>query len=278
MANLLGYVDDSGSGEGKDRGNIFLLAGFVACPKQWQRFSIKWENICNHEPKTPDFKMQKAIRLLRPNGTRIWTEKQRDRRIRKLVRLTKRTALFRVESVTAWPNYDLVAKSHVPSQFDSPYFLCFYNVILSVAAFMDKARIDGVVDWVFDDQGRIGKEALKWYKFVRANVSDQVRARMGLTPTFGHDKDILPLKAADLYAWQIRRHLDKEVPNKIAHNDHLDILAAQVYGVSSVIEGEHMEEFVANIGNGLMLKSRTGYLLPSHSRIVRIVARARKWL
>src|SRR5437588_12603645 len=57
---LNGFIDDSGSGEGKDRGNIFVLAGFVACPKQWEQFSHKWQTICDREPKTPDFKMQTA--------------------------------------------------------------------------------------------------------------------------------------------------------------------------------------------------------------------------
>jgi len=64
----------------------------------------------------------------------------------------------------------------------------------------------------------------------------------------------------------------------IRHNDYLDVLVAQVYGASSVIDGEHLEEFVANIGHGLMLKSRTGHHLPRKSLLLRIIARARKWL
>jgi len=277
MENWLGYVDDSGSGEGQDRGNIFLLAGFVACPKQWKRFSTKWKKICNREPKTPDFKMKKAHRLFEQDGTPIWTRKQRDQRIRELVRLTKKTARFRVESVMAWPNYDQVVKGRVPPQFDNPYFLCFHNVILSVASFMEQAKVPGVVDWVFDEQGQTGRQANKWYDHVRVSVSPKVRARMGTKPVFQHDKDVLPLKAADLYAWQIRRYLDKGQPNQIEHNDYLDVLTAQVYGASSVIEGEHLEEFVANIGHGLMLRSRTTHFIPSRSRIVRAIARVRKW-
>lgn len=277
METWLGYVDDSGSNEGKDRGNIFLLAGFVACPEQWKRFSTKWQKICNRDPKTPDFKMEKANRLLDHDGKPIWTRKQRDRRIRDLVRLSKRTAQFRVESLMAWPNYEKVVRGRVPPKLESPFFLCFFNVILSVASFMDKAKIPGVVDWIFDDQGRTGRQANKWYDHVRANVAPEVRARMGAKPVFRHDKDVLPLKAADIYAWQIRRHLDKEQPNQIEHNDYLDVLSAQVYGASSVIEGEHLEEFVANIGHGLMLKSRTTHFLPPQSRIDRTIARVRKW-
>src|SRR5713226_2572249 len=97
-----------------DRGNIFLLSGFVACQKQWEHFSAKWKEICEREPKTPDFKMQTAIRLTKRDGTPIWTAKQRDNRIKDLVRLTKKTAVFRVETVMAWPNYDRVVKHQVP--------------------------------------------------------------------------------------------------------------------------------------------------------------------
>jgi len=274
---LRGFVDDSGSGEGKDRGNIFVLAGFVACPKQWERFSHKWQTICDREPKTPDFKMQTAIRLLREDGSVIWTQAQRDARIRRLVRLTKRKVLYRVESVLAWPNYDRVVKGKVPPEIDSPYFLCFYNVIISFAAFMDKANIKGTVDWVFDDQGRIGKNASKWYQFITANITPQTRSRLGNKPIFRHDKSILPLKAADLYAWQIRRYLDREQPTGIDHNDYLDVLVARIYGVSSVIEGDHLQAFVANIGQGLMLKSKTSYFMPPKSRVLRMVNRIKKW-
>jgi hypothetical protein len=274
---LNGFVDDSGSGEGKDRGNIFVLAGFVACTKQWERFSHSWAKICDRKPKTPDFKMQKAIRLRNEDGSLIWTEAQRNARIKQLVYLAKRKAQYRVESVMAWPNYDRVVKGRVPPQFDSPYFLCFYNVIVSFAAFMDKANIEGKVDWVFDDQGRLGEEANRWYDFIRANITPQVGRRLGNKPVFRHDKSVLPLKAADLYAWQIRRHLDKEQPNRIEHDNYLDKLLAQIYGISNVIEGEHLEEFASNIGHGLVLRSRTTYHIAPKSRLLQFVNRVRKW-
>ena len=144
---------------------------------------------------------------------------------------------------------------------DSPYFLCFYNVIISFAEFMDKAGIEGVVDWVFDDQGLWGKNAARWYDFIKTAVAPHVGCRLGAKPVFRHDNRLLPLKACDIWAWQIRRHLDKEQPQRVAHNDYIDSLLG-LHGVSNVIEGEHLEEFVANIGHGLMLKSSTTYFLP----------------
>jgi hypothetical protein len=258
---LNGFVDDSGSGGGIDRGNIFLLAGFVSTPERWKAFSDKWEAICEQEPKTPDFHIQRDIRLRNKDGSARWTEAQRDARIKELVDLTKTQAQFRVESVLAWPNYDRLVKGNIPAALDDPYFLCFFNVIISFAEFMEKANIEGVVDWVFDDQGRIGKNASGWYDFVKANIAPRLRNKLGSKPIFRHDRDVLPLKACDIYAWQIRRHLDKEQPRGIAANDYIDSFL-DIHGVSNVIEGQHLEEFVLSIGHGLILKSSSGFFLP----------------
>jgi hypothetical protein len=258
---LNGFVDDSGSGGGTDRGNIFVLAGFVASPDRWDRFSTDWIRICDQEPKTPDFHIQRDIRLVNKDGSVRWTETQRNARLLELVNLTKTQAQYRVESVLAWPNYDRLVKGRIRPELDSPYFLCFYNIIISFAEFMDKAKLAGVVAWVFDDQGRIGQNANRWYDFIKGAITPRVRSRLGSKPVFRHDKDVLPLKACDIWAWQVRRHLDKEQPQGIDHNDYIDSLLG-VHGVSSVIEGEHLEEFVANTGHGLMLKSSTTFFLP----------------
>ena len=111
---MLGFVDDSGSGGGTDRGNIFVLAGFVASPERWERFSREWMQICDQEPRTPDFHIQRDVRLLNKDGSVRWTAQQRDSRIEDLVKLTKSLAQYRVESTLAWPNYDRVVKGKIP--------------------------------------------------------------------------------------------------------------------------------------------------------------------
>jgi hypothetical protein len=258
---LTGFVDDSGSGEGIDRGNIFVLAGFVSTPERWKDFSDRWKIICDQEPKTPDFHIANDIRLKNRDGSVRWTKDQRDTRIRELVDLIKTHAKFRVDSVLAWPNYDRVVKGRIPPALDNPYFLCFCNVLISVAEYMDKAGIDGTVDWTFDEQGRVGSQANKWYEFIRANMRPQLQRMFGRKPVFGHDKNLLPLKAADIYAWQIRRHLDREQPQGIPPNDYIETLL-DLHGASNNIKGEHLGEFVANVGHGLMLKADCGFYLP----------------
>ena len=154
-------------------------------------------------------------------------------------------------------------QGRVPPEIDSPYFLLYYNIIIAFAHFMDQANLEGTVDWVFDERGPVGHEAVLWYDHIKANVDDLVRKRLGSTPIFRHDTDVLPLKAADIYAWQVRRHLDKEQPLAIKHNDNLDSLLS-LYGVNSIIEADHMQDFVWHnqLGSGLMLKSNACHLLP----------------
>ncbi len=264
---LHGYADDSGSdglrneNDGSVSGNVFVLAGLVASAERWEYFSDRFEEICNESPQMPDFHMAEAWRI---KGRYKWRdEQQRDSRIKPLVELIKQSAQYRVESVLAWPNYLRIVKGHVPPGLDSPYFLLFHNVILSIASFMDKAAIEGTADWVFDEQGRVGAAANNWYHFIRESIGENVRKRLGSTPIFRHDQNVLPLKAADIYAWQVRRHLDMEQPHDLTHNDYVDSLLG-IHGASNIITADNMHDFVWNlkVNNGIMLKSETTFFLP----------------
>jgi hypothetical protein len=254
---LIGSVDDSGSGSGKFGGDVYVLAGFLSTADKWAQFSAEWEKICDQDPKTPDFKMRKAHRL--DYGL---TESRRDARVRELVDLVKSKAIYRVDMVLNKRAYEGIVKGHVPPQIDNPYFLLFYSVILNFAAFMDKAGIEATVDWIFDDQGTVGTEANQWYERIKATAKPEIRKRLGNKPIYRHDKDVFPIKSADLYAWQVRRHLDVEQRMNVPHNDDLDSLMG-IYGVSGQIKPEHMADFVDNIHAGMTLKSDVLYFLPT---------------
>lgn len=261
-----GFVDDSGSSRGVYSGNIYVLAGFVSTAEKWEEFSDEFEAICDKEPKIEDFHMYEAYRPIGKSNYKFKDEAERDQRISEMVKLIMDKALYRVDCVLAWPNYERIVKGQVPPEIDSPYFLLYYNTILAFASFMDALNIEGTVDWVFDDQGPIGNEALGWYDFIRNNIGDEVKKRLGAKPIFRHDSDVLPLKAADIYAWQVRRHLDREQPKGIAHNDNLDSLLS-MFGTNAIIEAEFMHDFVwhSKVGSGLMLKANACHFVPKQS-------------
>jgi hypothetical protein len=67
---------------------------------------------------------------------------------------------------------------------------------------------------VFDEQGAFGREALDWWLNFKKLLDDapprSIRARIASLvcdrPIFRDEKQFLPLQAADLYAWHVRKH------------------------------------------------------------------------
>jgi len=271
MVVLQGFVDESGKGLGKKDGNVYALAGFVSTAPLWEEFSSDWERICLQDPKTPDFHMRHAHRLKQYK----WTEAERDKRIGELVGLIRSKAQYRIDAVLGKPNYERLVREKIPEQIDDPYFVLFYNVILAMAEFMDLLGIDGTVDFIFDQQDiLVEQKCVGWYGWIRDHVASRVKRRLGSTPIFRPDNKVLPLKAADLFAWQIRRHLNEEQPQGIPHNDVLDSLMG-MHGVSCNVRGEDLQNLVSSITGGIFFRSHAGYFLP-HSEVVRGNLRRRK--
>jgi hypothetical protein len=260
---LNGFVDDSGSGRGHRSGQVFVLAGFISTAERWEEFSDAFEALCNEDPKITDFHMFEAYRPIGVREYRFKDDNERDQRISRMVNLIKEKALYRVDSVLTWPDYEHIVKGKVPPELDSPYFLLYYNTILSFAEFMDRANLEGKVDWVFDEQGKIGLDALAWYNFISTNVEDRVKNRLGGTPVFKDDNQFLALKSADIFAWQVRRHLATEQRLGMSPNDNLNSLTS-IYGSSSLIGPDEMRDFVwhSQMGMGLMLKAKTLFFMP----------------
>jgi len=233
-----------------------VLAGFLSSAELWEQFSDEWQAICERDPKTLDFHMAKAFRLKEYR----WREEQRDTRIRELVDLIIKKALYRVDCNMIRPVYDLIVKGRIPPEIDSPYFVLFYNIIISIAEFMDHTNLEGTVDWVFDDQGPIGAECVRWYEWIRDHARPEVKRRLGSTPIFRHDKDVLPLKAADIFAWHVRRYVSQEQLTKLEHNIILSYILCNIPGSSCIIQPEDLSRFVLDIKNGITFHSRARFL------------------
>jgi hypothetical protein len=271
---LIGHVDDSGSGQGQARGNIYVLAGLLSTPGDWVKFSNRFARICHRYYPRPKFKMREAIRLKDDDGNIIWSEQDRDSCLRKLGRLIRRRTAYAAYSVIAWPDYERFVKGRIPAEIDNPYFFLFFNLIFSFASFMDGAGIEGKVDWVFDVQGRvIERECIRWYDWIKVHAAPNISRRLGSTPIFRDDDNVLPLKAADIFAWHLRRHLDRERRQTIPSNEHLNKIL-NIHGVGNLIQGWHLEDFVANVGrNGLLIKSEMRHFLPPTNMFKRIYNR-----
>lgn len=220
LAMLVGYVDDSGSHE-NDYG--FILAGFISTSNKWAQFSDEWAALCQEDPKTLNFKMRVAERLKGKNtywgnGTDEELISRRDSKVHALALIIKKYAMCRISAGMDWKNYTehVKGKGKVPPDYDSPYFFLFWKLLEEVALHQERTQVKEKVDFVFDDQGKIGDSAVAWRTRLLPFLSPFSQYILSSTPIFRHDDDVLPLKAADMLAWHMHRFLsDKHKDDRL---------------------------------------------------------------
>lgn len=203
MVMFKAYFDDSGSDEGN---KTLLLAGCVQRYSVWANFSIEWEAVLATEPSIRYFHMREARKL--EGEFAHWKAKNRDAKIRRLAELA---ANYRPWTITAWisrKEHDAILRPIAPFLLRQPYLSVFYAVIITLARWHYDDGVTLPVDYVFDDQGAVGAEAVLWYDQIKKWQKPEIAALMGSVPKFENDKQVLPLQAADMLAWHIRRHKD----------------------------------------------------------------------
>lgn len=255
---LNGYLDES-EGGGTGRGHSYVLAGYVATAPDWIEFSKDWDAVCKEAPSTPDFHMTKAWGM--PGPYKWHSVEDRNAKINDLAGVIDKWASYRVDVVLSRPAYEDIVQGRIPPNLDDPYFICFYNAILASCHLLNKLNVEGIVDWIIDKQTPITEDqAVRWYHWVKAHQPMEISKHLGSTPIFRHDSEALPLKAADMYAWTIRRHLDEEQTQGQPANNRLEGLLNK-RGVSCHATPEHLVDLV-NSG-GRRLQANCGFYLGS---------------
>jgi Protein of unknown function (DUF3800) len=77
--------------------------------------------------------------------------------------------------------------------------------------------LNETVDFIFDDQTEKSFIMSAWNEYLAARPDD-IRDYYGATPRFENDQKFLPLQAADLWAWWVRRWYEEDaitVPDKM---------------------------------------------------------------
>ena len=218
-------IDDSGS---EPQSPTFILAGFAAPFGAWLSFSQSWQTVLDKPPKLDYFKMSEAASMSGQfHARRGWTERKRDARVLEFAQVARAFVTLRIHASMSNKLFrKYVTSLAAPERklgMDSPYVMMFMQIILATATACDRLDIQGACDFVFDEQGAFGREALDWWINFRKLLDDapphSLRARVASLvcdrPIFRDEKQFLPLQAADLYAWHVRKHADLQRPGLI---------------------------------------------------------------
>ncbi len=206
LVMLQAYLDDSGS-EGS--GPVFLLCGYVATAEAWAHFSDDWQKALDGPPKLEYFKMKEANSLRKQFWG--WDKDRRDSLLIILAQLIKRHVSLGIVSAVWYEDLNKVWSEFPNATSDwkglHQYQVLYHGTMAMLANHYIKAKLKDRIEFIFDEQGYWGLQAIIAATSVFPLLEPGERAIIAGPPVQKNDKDYLPLQAADMIAWQARRFI-----------------------------------------------------------------------
>jgi len=211
---LQAYIDDS-----YNKNGVFVLAGYIASAESWAAFSKEWEEMLPHGVLDEDGRYHFKMSEMALNDDRM-------SRVSWFYRIIERHIIGYVSC-----KIDISELKGIPRRFyipgavvdwglyTNPYYVtfrCLLDMFHNNRARMREAIPDDeTIDFYFDEQAEKTAILAMWDWYINSRGED-VRKYYGATPRFEDDKEFLPLQAADLWAWWVRKWYTEGTPEKIA--------------------------------------------------------------
>jgi len=214
VLQLQAVVDDSGKGIKP----VFVLAGFVLSAYQWSVFADHWQAILGARPKIDYFKMQEAATFT--GQFKQFSTQERDEKVAGLAKLVTDYRPLAIKDVMPYEAYERVFKGKIAKRLDYPYFLSFHEIMGALWRYQYNYdwHPDERVDFIFDEQGKESDLIQRIWRFTASDVPAAVKKFVGNKPIHRDEKTFLPLQAADLFAWHVRRFYEEKSRGK-EYND-----------------------------------------------------------
>ena len=214
-------IDDSGSDVRED--GMYVLAGYIMEHTRWEAFATWWHDRLVDTPYPIQcFKMAQVV-----SGDGFFEgirDDFREAKAQALATVIHKSNIPAIVTQMSWRDYNKTIRGKVDSRLDNPYAIFFFKTLAVVSEL--QIRVDDAlreeygnyefpaqpVNFVFDEQGQHGLNALSWFGPLRDSLKEPHRTMLSNTPNFRDDCDFLPLQAADMLAWHIRRV--HEYPNE----------------------------------------------------------------
>jgi Protein of unknown function (DUF3800) len=199
---LKAFIDDSGSGGDSP---WFVLAGYVGTAEAWDAFDEPWRKVLNGPPKLDYFKHSEVYGF--DTQWAPLSKSERHERLDSFIKVIGAHATRSIYVRLKQQDYDEVIKPFIPLQWQNPYYFLFIG-FLSAATMTAKYLRDGdSVEFFFDGNQEVEKPSRKLY----GQAADLSQFRQRVENIFYKDeKQFLPLQAADLLAWEVRRRFSVE--------------------------------------------------------------------
>lgn len=220
VAVLQAYIDDSASKIG-DR--TLYLAALIHRADAWEQFSNDWDAALRAEPRIEYFKMVEAQN--RRGEFKGWSEAERNAKVLALATIIERFQPLSLVCSVSVKHTREVLKPHAPYGLGSEYFPISFAMICGIARIIHGMGIDLPCDVIFDKQDNVSKHVLIFFDHIMQQQPQEWAQYVSTSPIFRDDREVLPLQAADLFAWHVRRDADGNYPRE--YESVLDMICVQ---------------------------------------------------
>ena len=193
------FVDDSGRSDPP----VFVLAGYIATPETWAKFTARWNALLHAAPAIRYFKMKEAFALKGEFAS--FTTIERDHKLASLGRVCAELLNAGISVVARHDDWREVFHGAVSPGLDTPYFLLCHMITIAAVEWQNRAAIIQPIELNFDQQLGESEAVQKHFATIIARGDATINSRLVGPPNYLNDQEAVPLQAADLLAWHQRR-------------------------------------------------------------------------
>jgi hypothetical protein len=207
VAQLKAFIDDSGSGGDSP---WFVLAGYLGAAEAWDAFDRRWRAALDGPPKLEYFKHSQMYRPETQWG-QFKSEGQRNERLDRFIEVIGGHALRAIYVRVKQQDYDEIIEPYVPPMWRNPYYFLFIGFLSSATSTERWAGTSRKIEFFFDNNQEVEKPSQRLYSQV-CGLPQFAGSVEGIH--YKDEKQFLPLQAADLLAWEVRRRFSVEEPER----------------------------------------------------------------
>ena len=182
------------------------MAGYLNRANEWRLFDDAWAEELSAKPSIEYLKMAEANGLRGQFGG--WSAGARDEKLRGLTRVIRHFKPLSFEMSISREQFYRLVKLVSPRGLASPHFQCTFGVISIVSRFAAEHRGNVPIDFIFDDQEGVSSDVALFFDEMIRSLPRRARRLINAKPTFRNDIEVLPLQAADMLAWHLRREYE----------------------------------------------------------------------
>ena len=195
---IIGYFDDSGTSA---HDSVVAVAGYIGSELQWQRFCREWGSLLS------EFDVRVMHRTDLENYRREfagWTPEKRNEFVNKAQRIIKRRTYVAIGKAILRADFEDLFPDNLKRFYGGAYGFCAILCLSRAKRWFDQTKVGDLIDWVFE-AGTEGSGQIS-HLFNALWRDGQMRNDFRLGNWSFAGKDVVPLQAADVIAYEVFKH------------------------------------------------------------------------